>query len=141
MWVAMLPYLLIITAYNAKSLMTDKRCSYIQGTDLFVRSIPDQFIEASLDMCAEYARPIKTNAYINICTLDLMAVSADTLTTAVKAIEYLKHENEFIYIKCALGKGRSVAVAIAWLLYSKQTESVEAAYYLIKKVDRLSFYL
>ncbi len=76
---------------------------------------------AVLDLTAEYPATPGNHTYLNIPILDLTAPSPEQLAQAVDFLQ----QHPRCYVHCSLGLGRSVAVAIAYLM--SQGQSYEQA--------------
>ncbi|QTD88219.1 phosphatase PAP2/dual specificity phosphatase family protein [Burkholderia anthina] len=73
---------------------------------------------ALVDLTAEMPRRVAADAslaYAAVPQLDLVAPSAAQLAAAVAALERLHREGRDVLVCCALGYGRSVLCAAAWL--------------------------
>jgi protein-tyrosine phosphatase len=83
-------------------------------------------IASIVDLTAELPFHGAGKTYRGIPMLDLMVPTVEQLDLAVRAIDELT-ESRPTLVCCALGYSRSATAAVAWLVASRTSESVEAA--------------
>lgn len=88
-----------------------------------------------IDMAAELPRRIGHNGWRSFPVLDLTPPPDDVLENAVQTIQHAVHHGGHgkILIACALGYGRSITVAAAWLVKSGTCKSAADAVDLLKQ--------
>jgi predicted protein tyrosine phosphatase/membrane-associated phospholipid phosphatase len=83
-------------------------------------------VTAVLDLTAEFtaAKPFRATDYVNNQILDL---TAPTLSQLGDIAAFIKEQSEagIVYVHCKIGYSRSAAAVIAWMLASRQVETVE----------------
>jgi|GEM_PF-4464451 len=95
-----------------------------------------QGVVATLDLTCAFseARPLREKThYKNLAVLDLTAPSQEALLEAAIWI-HKQMDQDVVYLHCKIGYSRSVSVAVAYLLWSRQAASVDAAFAAIKAV-------
>jgi len=94
------------------------------------RLYKDYGVRGVINMCEEYAGPVKTYKRLGIEQLHLPTVdhvepSFEDLQVAVKFIADYEAENKGrVYVHCKAGHGRSAAIVYAWLLSKSPDISV-----------------
>lgn len=93
----------------------------VEATELAVRGVV-----RVLDLAAELSAPAPLLAleHASLPVLDLTPVPPATLR---RAVDFLRESPGPVYVHCALGLGRSAAVAAAWLLESGRAATVDDA--------------
>ncbi|TPV61033.1 hypothetical protein FJ444_05300 [Aestuariibacter sp. GS-14] len=144
-----IPFLLGVQLYNLYARKTDKVPNIQQitehlylGTRLTssdIEKLRSQGITCILDVTAEFDSLDWTSYrydvdYLNIPVLDHTSPSQVQLATAINWIEQHQLSDNKILIHCALGRGRSVFIMAAYLLASKQCETVEEAMQAIQHI-------
>ncbi len=71
--------------------------------------------DAVVDVCAEYPLLRPVAAYRAVPMLDMAPPESRDLAAAAAAVETLRQSGRPVLLCCALGYGRSVAVALLWL--------------------------
>ncbi len=93
-------------------------------------------VRAVLSMCAEYRDDEHAGVVMHrIPCHDDLAVSEPALLDAVRWIDERVASGEKVYLHCAAGRGRSVSVAVAWLV-RRYRLSVDEALARIQSVRR-----
>lgn len=64
--------------------------------------------------------------YIQLPVVDFTAPSLAQIVEGVAFIEKAKKENKTVYLHCKAGRGRSMVVAICWIIYSRNISADEA---------------
>lgn len=79
-----------------------------------------------LDLTAEFSAPraFRGIAYANFPVLDLTPPRLDQIQ---QAVEFLRRSPGPAYVHCAIGLGRSAAIAAAWLVATGHARTVESA--------------
>jgi len=83
---------------------------------------------ATLDLTCELTElgTLRRGAYLCLPVLDGMAPSASQLDAGVAFID--QHRNDhLVFVHCAVGRGRSSAVVVAWMLAQGEASTVEEA--------------
>jgi protein-tyrosine phosphatase len=83
-------------------------------------------IASVVDLTAELPFDGADATYRGVPMLDLMVPTVEQLDAAVRAIDELTFSRPTL-VCCALGYSRSATAAVAWLVASRTSESVEAA--------------
>ncbi len=96
-------------------------------------------ITAVLDATAEFSgfnlsAQLEEFSYFNVAVLDHKVPHKKDLLEAVNWIHNQIRQDKSIVIHCALGRGRSVLIMAAYLLFSKQASSVDDALNKINKI-------
>lgn len=86
-----------------------------------------------VDLCAELAAPAGLVAYRGFPSLDLVAVDAEILQAAARAVEDMRRDGPVV-VTCALGYGRSAAAIAGWLVLSGREADSRAALARIRAV-------
>lgn len=94
--------------------------------------LKDEGVHAILDATAEFdglnwSAEDNNLAYLNVPVLDHSPVHRADLLKAVRWISHHIEQNEGVVVHCAMGRGRSVLIMAAYLLYSGAFNSVDAA--------------
>ncbi len=81
-------------------------------------------VRAVLSLCAEYLDPDEDGARLGLAMhripcIDDLAPSRDKLEEALGWIDARVALGEKVYVHCAAGRGRSVTVAVAWLVRAR----------------------
>ena len=144
-----IPFLVGVQLYNLYARKTDKVPNIQQITEQLylgthlkandIEKLKSQGIDCILDVTAEFDSLDWTSyrydvAYLNIPVLDHTSPTEAQLTTAINWLEQHQLAERKILVHCALGRGRSVFVMAAFLLASKQANSIEDAMQLIQSV-------
>lgn len=134
----LLPYLLGVRLNIAYWLRGKAKIHRITPT-LYVGSILQaRSFSAVVDVCAEYpinAYPLSFSGYYQrVSLLDMVAPDEQALKIAATAInEALQLGHQSVYVCCALGYGRSVAVVLTWLLRYGGIQHIEDAIAIIRQ--------
>eukprot|EP01133_Synstelium_polycarpum_P004083 gene4083-4756_t len=99
-------------------------------------------VRAVVNLCDEYAGPVATYARYGIKQLYLPVVdhyepSVAELRSAITFIEQQVAERNSVFVHCKAGRGRSGAVVICWIAYSKNMSLEQAQKYLIERRNKV----
>lgn len=90
--------------------------------------------QAIFDVCAEYPRQnFKVQGYCSAPLLDLTTPNLTDLKLAVMALNDLIEKYQTVFVHCALGLSRSSTVVLAWLMYARKAQNLEAAYHFLAR--------
>ncbi|WP_416306058.1 diacylglycerol kinase family protein [Neptunicella sp. SCSIO 80796] len=146
-----IPYLLGIHFYNMWARRTDKvppiqkvKHNLFLACRLFPSDIDELTqlgVKAILDVTAEFdgldwTAQSEDLAYLNVPVLDHQSPSQTELLKAVNWIENQRRAGKGVVVHCALGRGRSVLVVVAYLLSKNINLSVTQALKNVQGVRR-----
>ncbi|MDO5638760.1 MAG: phosphatase PAP2/dual specificity phosphatase family protein [Neisseria sp.] len=83
--------------------------------------------EAVVDVCAEYSLFRRPRYYAAVPMLDMVPPESGDLLRAAQALADLQRQGRPVLVCCALGYGRSAAVAVLWLWASGACSSLDEA--------------
>ncbi|EGG19044.1 phosphatidylinositol phosphatase [Cavenderia fasciculata] len=92
-------------------------------------------IEAVVNMCDEYYGPLSVYEKLGIRSIRFDVVdhyepSVGEIASAIQFIEQAVQNNQNVLVHCKAGRGRSAAVLICWIAYSKNMSLDHAQKYL-----------
>lgn len=87
---------------------------------------------AVVDLCAELPLDPQGRHYQSLAQLDLSIPSLEDCWRSARAIEHALAYGPTL-VCCALGYSRSAVAVVAWLLYSRRADSLEAALGLLRE--------
>lgn len=88
--------------------------------------------EGVVDLCAELPMLCTLKQYSVIPVLDLTIPPISVFDQAVKVIDDYQQSGR-VLVCCALGYSRSAQVVVAWLLWSKQANTIDEALEILKR--------
>lgn len=98
------------------------------------REAVEKGVTAVVDMTCEFSEPapFRSQAYLNVQTLDLTAPTPENLD---KAVDFMTREVKkgTVYVHCKIGYSRSAAAVAAYLLKSHHAQSIDEAIGMIKR--------
>lgn len=137
---SLIPFLIGVRVYNAIARRQDDLPVFQKVADgiyvgrrLFsgdLKAIKDVPINAVLDVTAEFdaldwsAERAEVN-YLNVPVLDHLAPSHEQIHQALQWIHEQQRQGHNVLIHCALGRGRSVFMAAAYLLAHSNTKNID----------------
>ena len=97
----------------------------------FLRQLADAGISALVNLCVEYSGNERSLAALSMTqlhlpTLDYHRPCADDIARAVDFIKEQIEEGKKTYIHCKAGRGRSVTIAVGYLMATRQISANEA---------------
>jgi len=111
-----------------------------------VAELKSEGVQAVVNTCDEYKGPI--TAYdkhdikqLWIPVVDFTSPSVSQIETAVAYIEKHTKNGQTVYLHCKAGKGRSVTIALCYLMKSKKISAQEALIHIIKARPQVSKYV
>lgn len=77
--------------------------------------------------------------YIQLPVVDFTAPTLEQILEGVAFIENMKKQNKTVYLHCKAGRGRSMVVAICWVIYSRNISAEEAQVFIQVCISPLLF--
>ena len=140
---------LLCSIYGNKKTFKGKWWAYVDDTmppvligqaPLFhsqLRELDELGVNAIVNLCDEYKGPASEYRKRDISllwlkTVDHLEPTVEAMRTACSFIEHHRKRGSGVYIHCKSGRGRSAAIAMAWLLQVKRMKPLEANRHLLK---------
>ena len=104
--------------------------------DSQIKTLESLGVKAIINLCDEFKGPARTYrkkkmTLLWLKTVDHMEPTVEAMHTACSFIEHHRKNGTGVYIHCKSGRGRSAAVAMAWLLHHKRMTLREAQDHLL----------
>jgi atypical dual specificity phosphatase len=111
------------------------------GAAPFARDVPrlrEAGVRAVLNMCEEYAGPVKAYELADIRQLriplvDYTSPSLMQVDECVAFIDRYASRGDVVYVHCKAGRGRSATVVLCWLIASRGMSPENAEAFLLSK--------
>ena len=102
-----------------------------------VRELETLGVHAVVNLCDEYKWPHRAYrrngmAMLWLRTVDHLEPTVEAMRTAVDFIEHYRKRGGAVYIHCKSGRGRSAAIAMAYLMHAKRMRPLQANKHLLK---------
>ena len=107
-----------------------------RSSDSQIKTLESLGVKAIINLCDEFKGPARTYrkkkmTLLWLKTVDHMEPTVEAMHTACSFIEHHRKNGTGVYIHCKSGRGRSAAVAMAWLLHHKRMTLREAQDHLL----------
>jgi len=102
-----------------------------------LRELETLGVSAIVNLCDEFKGPSRTYrkngmSLLWLKTVDHLEPTVEAMRTACSFIEHHRKRGAGVYIHCKSGRGRSAAIAMAWLIQVKRMRPLEANQHLLR---------